>query len=47
MMKACLIFPVAMMVLSVCAGIVYAAHGDVRQAIYWFAGAVLNAAVTF
>lgn len=41
------IFPVLLMTLDVCAGIVYACHGDMRKTIYWIAAAVLNAAVTF
>lgn len=41
------IFPTILIILSVCAGIIYAAHGDIRHAIYWFAAASLNAAVTY
>ena len=46
-MKNHLIFPTILIVLSVCAGIVYALKGDARHAVYWFAAATLNAAVTY
>jgi len=41
------LFPIVMIILDVGAGIVYLCNGDVKKAIYWFAAAVLNAAVTF
>lgn len=40
-------FPCTLIVLSLCASVVYAWNGDVRHAVYWFAAATLNAAVTF
>lgn len=40
-------FPVVSIVLSVGSAVVYAAAGDVRQAIYWTAAAVITASVTF
>lgn len=41
------VFPTIMIVLMVGASCVYALHGDVRHAVYWIAGAVLNMAVTW
>jgi hypothetical protein len=41
------IFPTIIIVLSIGAGIVYAILGDVRRAVYWFAAAILNIAVTY
>lgn len=41
------IFPIALIVLDVAAGAVYACHGDWRKTIYWIAAATLTAAVTF
>jgi hypothetical protein len=41
------LLPLVMTFLSIGASIIYFAHGDVRRAIYWIAGAVLTAAVTF
>lgn len=41
------LFPVVIISLSICSGLVYAAKGDLRHAIYWFSAAALNAAVTF
>ena len=40
-------FPVFLIIIDTCAGIVYACNGDMRKTIYWIAAAVLNAAVTF
>lgn len=40
-------FPTVLIVLMVCAAVVYAVAGDWRKATYWTAGAVLNIAVTF
>jgi hypothetical protein len=34
-------------VLSIGAGILYAVKGDARHAVYWFAAATLNIAVTY
>lgn len=39
--------PIAMMVLSALAGIVYLIAGDYRHAVYWMAAAVIAASVTF
>jgi hypothetical protein len=39
--------PTVMIILSVLAAVAYAVNGDTRKAIYWAAGAVLNAAVTY
>lgn len=41
------IFPTILILLSLGAGVVYACHGDIRHAVYWFAAATLNAAVTY
>jgi hypothetical protein len=41
------IFPTILIILSIAAGVVYAAKGDVRHAVYWFAAAALNISVTF
>jgi hypothetical protein len=41
------IFPCALIICNIFAGVVSAVNGDFRRAIYWVAAAVLNAAVTF
>ena len=41
------LLPLLMMTISLCASGVYALQGDVRRAIYWAAGVVLTATVTF
>lgn len=41
------LLPIAMIVLSILAAGVYACQGDLRHTLYWTAGAVLNASVTF
>ena len=41
------IFPVTLIVLDVCAGIVYLINGDMRKFIYWISAAILTASVTF
>jgi hypothetical protein len=41
------IFPTIIISLSLGAAIVYAVKGDVRHAVYWFAAATLNIAVTY
>ena len=46
-MKPQNIFPCVLIALNVGAGVMAAAAGAVRKAIYWTAAAVLNAAVTF
>jgi hypothetical protein len=43
----CKLFPLALIVLDLGAGIVYAAGGDWKRGIYWFAAATLTATVTF
>lgn len=47
MLKKEFIFPLALIILDIGAGIVYAAAGDYKKMIYWLAAAVLNIAVTF
>jgi hypothetical protein len=46
-MFATKIFPSIIIALSIGAGIVYAVKGDARLAVYWFAAAILNIAVTY
>lgn len=41
------LLPTIMIVLSILAAVAYACQGDVRKTLYWTAGAVLNAAVTY
>lgn len=41
------LFPTIMIALSIGASVAYAVDGDWRRTVYWFAAAVLNAAVTF
>ena len=41
------LFPCILMALDLCAGVVYALHGDWRRLVYWVAAAVLTATVTF
>jgi hypothetical protein len=40
-------FPLALIVLDVFAGAIYAGNGDVRKTVYWISAATLTAAVTF
>jgi len=40
------IFPITLIVLDVCAAVVYLCCGDVRRFIYWIAAAVLTLTVT-
>ncbi len=40
-------FPAVLMLLDICAAVVYMREKDMRKVIYWLAAAVLNAAVTF
>lgn len=40
------IFPVILIVLDVCASIVYGYFGDWKQMVYWFAAATLTVCVT-
>lgn len=46
-MKSTYIFPSILILLQIGAAIVSATQKDCRMAIYWFAAAVLNTAVTF
>jgi hypothetical protein len=41
------IFPAVLIVLDICAAVVYGWQGDVRHAVYWFSAAVLTITVTF
>ena len=41
------IFPIILILLQFGASVVYGYFGDIRMMVYWFAAAVLNAAVTF
>lgn len=41
------LLPSILIALQVGAGVVYAAHGDIRKAAYWLAAAVLTISVTF
>jgi hypothetical protein len=41
------LFPTILIVLDLCASIVYVGGGDFRRCIYWIAAAVLTAAVTY
>jgi len=41
------VIPTILIVLSVLAGIFYLVDGDIRRAVYWFAAATLNTAVTY
>lgn len=47
MVNKALFFPLTLIILDICASLVYVIEGDVRRAIYWFAAAVLTAAITF
>ena len=46
-MKSVLILPTILITIDIAAGVVYLCHGDIRKTVYWFAAAVLTAAVTF
>ena len=41
------IFPLLLIILDVCAGVVYMFNADFKMAVYWIAAAVLNICVTF
>jgi len=41
-----LLFPIVLIVLSVCAAGVYLWYGDIKHAVYWLAAAVLQTSVT-
>ena len=40
------VFPIALIVLDVCAAVVYACCGDYKRCVYWVAAAVLTVTVT-
>lgn len=46
-MKIVRLFPIVLIILDICAGIIYGINGDFRRLIYWFAAAILTASVTF
>lgn len=46
-MTRAMLLPILMIVISVCAAVVYLFTGDIRRAIYWTAAAVITASVTF
>ena len=46
-MKSQYIFPLILIALDIGAAVTYVINKDLRMAVYWFAAAVLNAAVTF
>ena len=46
-MKSHHIFPLILILLDICAAMAYVPQKDWRMVVYWFAAAVLNAAVTF
>ena len=41
------LFPTALIVLDICAAVVWWYHGDYRRTIYWLSAAVLTASVTY
>ena len=41
------IFPLTLIIIDLCAAIVYLFDGDIKKTIYWIAAAVLNICVTF
>lgn len=46
-MKRELIFPCILIVLNLCAAVMYGLDGDVRKVVYWIASAILITSVTF
>lgn len=40
-------FPTVLIILDVCAAVVYLTHGDMRKFVYWLSAAVLTTAVTY
>jgi len=40
------IFPYILILLDICASVVYLCHGNIRLGIYWIAAAVLTVCVT-
>jgi len=41
------LFPTFLIIIDLCAAIVYAVNGDVKRAIYWVAAGTLTACVTY
>jgi len=41
------LFPIALIILDVCAALVYLWYKDYRHFIYWIAAAVLTSSITF
>lgn len=41
------LFPSMLIVLDVCAALVYLSQGDLRKTIYWMAAAILTTTVTY
>ena len=41
------IFPLALIILDICAAAMYGINGDIKKLIYWLAAATLNITVTF
>ena len=46
-MKTQFIFPITLIIIDLCAAIVYAANKDFKMCVYWVAAAILNCCVTF
>ena len=46
-MKPTQIFPTILILLNLCAAVVYACYGKWKMFVYWIAAAVLNITVTF
>ena len=41
------LFPTILIILDVCAAVVWAMNGDWRRAVYWLCAAILTVTVTF
>lgn len=46
-MRTEIVFPTVLVVLDVCAALVYAFHCDWRHTVFWLAAAILTSYVTF
>lgn len=46
-MRAAQVFPSILLLLDLCAAVVYGAQGDYKRALYWLAAATLTGTVTF
>lgn len=46
-MKAQYIFPIILIIIDVCAAVMYFVNKEYKMCIYWIAAAVLNCCVTF